>query len=401
MERGKSSLLDSFLRGIMLEGTVVTNKTALAAKQAKKVITGYFALADVEVGGNRPWDITIHNEAFYDKVFLKGSLGLGEAYMDGWWDSSDVDQFIYQLLSSHLENYAALPISAVWTYFKSYLLNLQSKLGSKKVIDQHYQLGNDLYQEMLDPLMVYSCGYWNKAHSLNEAQCAKFDLICRKLKLERGMKVLDIGCGWGGFEKFAAENYGVSVLGVTLSENQASYGQQLCTGLPVEIQLKDYRELKGSFDRIVSIGMFEHVGRKNYQNFMKIAKSCLKPDGLFLLHTIGRNTSGSLTDPWIHKYIFPNSLLPSVTQIGSAIENHFVMEDWHNFGTDYDKTLLAWFSKFNASWPKLKDKYDMRFYRMWKYYLLSCAGAFRSRKIQLWQIVLSKHGILGGYQSVR
>ncbi|MBS0655352.1 MAG: cyclopropane fatty acyl phospholipid synthase, partial [Verrucomicrobia bacterium] len=363
--------------------------TVLCAEPAcatKEKIMEYLKLADINVIAERPWDIEVHNNTFYKKVLTEGSLGLGEAYMDGWWDCMHLDQFIYQLFLSQVEKKVKRSLSAYWTYFKARMFNLQGKKRSKQVIDIHYQLGNDLYEAMLDPLMVYSCGYWDKATTLAEAQTDKFDLICRKLGLQPGMKVLDIGCGWGGFVKYAAEKYGVTAVGITLSENQAAHARKICVHLPVEILIKDYRDLNESFDRIISIGMFEHVGNKNYRTFMQVAHRALKPGGLFLLHTIGRNTSISGTDPWIHKYIFPNGQLPSIARIGGAIEKLFVMEDWHNFGSDYDKTLMAWFENFDRAWPTLKNKYGDRFYRMWKYYLLSCAGGFRAREMQLWQL---------------
>jgi len=369
--------------------------------ESKRLITALFAEADIKVGGSRPWDIVVHNEKFYDRVLSQGSMGLGESYMDGWWDSPHLDQFMFHLFRAELEEKVKPTWGMHWTALKAFLFNLQDKIGAKKVIEEHYQLGNDLYQEMLDPLMVYSCAYWKNATTLAEAQIAKFDLICRKLSLKPGMKVLDIGCGWGGFAKHAATYYGVSVVGITLSENQAEHARTLCAGLPVEIELKDYRDIEGTYDRVVSVGMFEHVGKKNFVAYFKVINNCLKPGGLFLLHTIGRNSSSLVTDPWIHKYIFPNGQLPSIAQIGEAIENEFVMEDWHNFGAYYDHTLMAWFKQFDKAWPTLKAKYGERFYRMWKYYLLSCAGCFRARKIQLWQIVLSKEGVVKGYDSIR
>ncbi len=375
--------------------------TACSDTSSKKQVEALFALADIQVNGSKPWDIQVHNDAFYDRVLAGGSLALGESYMDGWWDSPRVDQFIEHIFRANIDDKVEPTWEMRWTWLKAWLFNLQDKIGAKQVIDEHYQLGNDLYQEMLDPLMVYSCGYWKDVDSVDKAQEAKFDLICRKLKLEPGMRVLDIGCGWGGFAKYAAEHYNVSVVGVTLSENQAEYGRSVCRGLPVEILVQDYRDLTGTFDRVVSIGMFEHVGNKNYDEFMEVAERSLKPDGIFLLHTIGANTDSLLTDPWIHKYIFPNGNLPSIAEIGDAIENRFVMEDWHNFGTYYANTLMAWYHNFDKAWPKLKAKYGERFYRMWKYYLLSCAGGFRSREIQLWQIVLTKNGLVGGYDSVR
>lgn len=279
---------------------------------------------------------------------------------------------------------------------------MQSRRRAFIVGERHYNLGNDLFQNMLDKRMNYSCAYWKDASNLDEAQENKLELICKKLYLQPGMRVLDIGCGWGAFAKYAAERYGVEVVGITVSKDQVALGREMCKGLPVEIKLQDYRDVNEKFDRIVSVGMIEHVGYKNYREYFLIAHRNLKDDGLFLLHTISQVRSTKSTDAWIHKYIFPNGMLPSIAQLAKAVENLFVIEDIHNFGADYDKTLMAWYNNFNTNWGKIKDKYGERFYRMWKYFLLSSAGAFRARnKNQLWQIVLSKNGVLGGYQSFR
>ena len=265
----------------------------------------------------------------------------------------------------------------------------------------HYDLGNDLFRATFDSRLTGSCGYWKDAADLDTAQEAKHDLVCCKLGLKPGARVLDIGCGWGAFMKFAAERYGAECVGVTVSKEQVARGRELCAGLPVEFRLSDYREVTGEFDHLVSMGMFEHVGYKNYDAYMRVAERCLQDDGLFLLHTIGSNYTTHNIDVWLDKYIFPNGVLPSVAQLGAAMEHRFVMEDWHNFGADYDKTLMAWFEKFDANWKQLEPRYGARFYRLWKYYLLSCAGAFRARRIQLWQLVLSRRGRVGGYVSVR
>jgi len=279
---------------------------------------------------------------------------------------------------------------------------MQSRRRAFIIGEKHYDLGNDLFQRMLDKRMNYSCAYWKDANSLDEAQENKLDLICKKIYLEPGMRVLDIGCGWGAFGKYAAEKYGAKVVGITVSKEQVSLGKEMCKGLPVEFRLQDYREVNEQFDRIVSVGMIEHVGYKNFRQYFKIAKNNLSNDGLFLLHTIGEVRSYKSSDAWTHKYIFPNGMLPSITQISKAIEGLFVMEDWHNIGNDYDKTLLAWYNNFIAGWDYLKSKYSERFFRMWKYFLLSSAGAFRARnKNQDWQIVLSPSGVLGGYHSER
>lgn len=366
------------------------------------------ALARIEINGTGEADIQVNNPDFYKYVLQNGSLGLGESYMDGWWDANKLDEFFYRLLNASLDEkvkiWKILPY--VW---RSIIFNSCKRSKAFEIGEKHYDIGNDLFQKMLDKRMVYSCGYWKDAKNLDEAQVAKLDLICRKLNLKPGMKVLDVGCGWGSFCKFAAENYGVEVFGITVSKEQLALGMELCKGLKVEMKLQDYRNLNAEtflgvgnfFDRVVSIGMIEHVGYKNYRIFMKTIHRSLKEDGQFLLQTIGGNKSVATTDPWINKYIFPNSMLPSIKQIGASIEDLFVMEDWQNFGDCYDKTLMAWFENFEHSWDTIKSKYDERFYRMWKYYLLCSAGSFRARKNQLWQIVLSKDSATLGYQSIR
>ena len=198
-----------------------------------------------------------------------------------------------------------------------------------------------------------------------------------------------------------AENYGVEVVGITISAEQAKLAKENCRNLPVDIRVQDYRNLQGHFDRVVSIGMFEHVGYKNFRTYFKTINELLKDDGLFLLHTIGGNTPVKRTDPWIERYIFPNGMIPSSQQISSSYEGYFVLEDWHNFGPDYDKTLMAWHENFENAWPEIQANYDERFRRMWRYYLLASAGSFRARKNQLWQIVLSKQGLSDEYSFPR
>src|SRR3989344_2330266 len=376
---------------------------------ARKACEGLLAKADIRINGDRPFDIQVHDERLYARVLAQGSLGFGEAYMDGWWDSVAFDETMARLLLAKLDEAVHVSPALLWHFIKARVLNLQSRQRAFEVGEQHYDLGNDLYEAMLDKRMVYTCGYWENAKTLDEAQEAKLDLVCRKIGLKKGERVLDIGCGWGSFAKFAAERDGAEVVGITVSVEQAALARERRQGLPampdgrprVEIRVQDYREVQDTFDHIVSLGMFEHVGEKNYREYFEVARRCLKPGGLFLLHTIGGNRSRRATDPWINKYIFPNGMIPSVAQIGKAIEGQFVMEDWHNFGPDYDTTLMAWFHNFDAAWPRLRDKYGERFYRMWKYYLLVSAGAFRSRSLQLWQIVLSPDGLPEGYRSIR
>ena len=345
--------------------------------------------------------IRLNDKFLQRRIFRDPGLAIGEAYMDGWWDCEEIDTLICKLLRSGLQDAVKRDWSILWPIALAAIFNRQNKRRAQKDVRAHYSLGNDLFQKMLDPLMLYTCGYWNNAASLEQAQINKLELICRKLELKPGMRVLDIGCGWGGFGKYAAQNHGVSVVGVTVSKEQMALGQELCQGLPVEFLLSDFRQLNERFDRVVAIGMIEHIGYKNYRTCMKVVHRCLDDDGLFLLHTIGEIRSVTVTDPWTEKYIFPGSMLPSTKQLGQATENLFVMEDWHNFGADYDKTLMAWYANFERSWDSIKRNYDDRFFRMWKYFLLSTAGSLRARRNQLWQIVFSKRGVIGGYQSYR
>ena len=352
------------------------------------------------LNGPNPWDITVHNDGLWGRVLRDGTLGLGESYMDGWWDVPALDQFMFKVMDAHIQDNFPKDLALIGSVLKARLLNLQ-RLRVTEVGEKHYDIGNDLYAAMLDKRMIYSCGYWKDAADLDAAQEAKLDLICRKVGLAPGMRILDIGSGWGGFLQFAAERYGVSGVGVTVSREQAALANERTAHLPVETRLLDYQALDGQFDRIISIGMFEHVGYKNYRDYFEKAASLLVPDGLMLLHTIGGNTSSSHGDPWSEKYIFPNGMLPSIAQIGKAVEGLFVMEDWHNFGADYDRTLMAWYERFEAAWPALSHQYDQRFYRMWRYYLNIFAALFRSRNISLWQVVLSPRGVPGGYASLR
>jgi cyclopropane-fatty-acyl-phospholipid synthase len=356
--------------------------------------------ADIVINGSRPHDIKIHDELFYQRIIARGSLGLGESYMDGWWDCEALEEFFYRIVRAGLDR-RVKPLSELGTVLKAALLNLQKPERAFVVGERHYNIGDDLYRAMLDRLMIYSCAYWNGTRSLAKAQEQKLELVFRKLGLKKGMRVLDVGCGWGGALKYASEKFGITGLGVTVSSNQAITAAETCMGLPIEIRLQDYRELVEPFDRIWSIGMIEHVGVKNYRIFMQTMRRCLKPDGLFLLHTIGGNRSVLKCDPWIGKYIFPNSMIPSLRQLALSWENLFVLEDLHNIGAHYTGTLRQWHRNVEQNRDKLAANYDNRFFRMWRYYLLSCAGAFRARQLNVWQMVLSPEGVTGGYEAFR
>ncbi len=385
-------------------------RSASSTSQSRRTSRAYqqfsalFAQADIQFNGSRPWDMQIHDPAVAERVMIHGALGLGEGYMDGQWDVESLDDCIYRILIARLsQQIRSVPLAMIALEVR--LLNLQTRRRAWQVGKVHYDLGNRFFETMLDPRMTYSCGLWSGgAQNLTEAQEAKLDLICRKLQLEPGMRLLDIGCGWGSLMGYAAEHYGVSCVGISISKEQVAYAQARYPDLPLDFRLQDYRELLNDstlhkrFDRVASVGMFEHVGHKNFRDFLTVANRCLVDDGLFLLHTIGKSRINHYTNPWIKKYIFPNGEVPAFGHIIKDAGGLFVMEDLHNFGADYDHTLMAWHSNFEAAWPEFKDELGERFYRMWRYYLLSCAGAFRARNVQLWQWVFSKKGYIGGYQ---
>lgn len=357
--------------------------------------------ADIAINGHRACDIKVHNPALFKRIMQEGSLGFGESYMDGWWDCERLDVLFTRILQAGIDERLPNNLSDIVQIAYARLFNLQSRKRAWQVGKEHYDIGNDLFRAMLDPYMQYSCGYWKDAETLEQAQLAKLKMICEKLQLKPGMSLLDIGCGWGGLARYAAENYGVSVYGVTISAEQQKLAQERCAGLDVEILLQDYRDLNRQFDRIVSVGMFEHVGPKNYDTYFRVVARNLKPDGLFLLHSIGANQTNLHVDAWINKYIFPNGCLPSVRHISEASEGRLVMEDWHNIGADYDRTLMAWYENFKLAWPMLSEGYSERFERMFTYYLNACAGAFRARDIQLWQVLFSPKGVEGGVRVYR
>jgi len=364
-----------------------------------KKIAELLGHANVEINGRNPWDIQVNNPDLFRRIIGQGSLGLGEAYMEGWWDVEQLDEFFYRVLIARLQSKVSTMRDKIF-YVYAHLINRQTGKKAFEVGEQHYDVGNDLYERMLDKRMMYSCGYWQDAKNLDEAQEHKLELICRKLKLKPGMRVLDIGCGWGGAARYMAEKYDVEVVGVSVSKEQIALANDLSAGLKVRYEFADYRDLNEEFDRIYSIGMFEHVGYKNYQDFFAVANRCLKDKGLFLLHTIGFQYTSEKVDPWIERYIFPNSILPSAELISKHSGPFFKLEDWHNFGPDYTKTLMAWDKNTRDAWPDL-PAYDEEFQRKWHYYLMACAGTFRACNNHLWQIVFSKGQKQEPYQAVR
>jgi cyclopropane-fatty-acyl-phospholipid synthase len=374
-----------------------TSPRTRRGRTAKALVGKLLARAGIAIDGPAPHDIQVHDERVYSRLLRDGSLGLGESYMDGWWDAQAVDRMLDRVVRARVEREIRANPRLAAQAAAARVVNMQSRSRSTEVAQRHYDVGDDVFEAMLDPLRTYSCAYWRGgAETLEQAQEAKLDLICRKIGLREGMQVLDIGCGWGSFARFAAERYCARVTAINIAPRQVEYARDACAELPVEVRLQDYRDVEGSFDAIVSVGMFEHVGSRNYRTYMQVMDRCLAPGGVALLHTIAGNTSTSVGGSWIRKYIFPGGQLPSLAQIGTALEGLLVCEDLHNFGPDYDRTLMEWERRFESAWPQLRSRYDERFHRMWRYYLLSSAAGFRSRRLQLFQLVLSGEGAAQG-----
>jgi cyclopropane-fatty-acyl-phospholipid synthase len=367
-------------------------------KRCRSTVEDRLALADIRLDGARPWDIRVRDERFFRRVLADGDLGFGESYMDAHWDCPRLDELSSRIFSAGLDVTRPRPHDVV-NALMARMVSRQNRRRARRQVAPHYDLGNDLFEAMLDKsYMAYTCAYWRgNAQTLEQAQEAKLDLVCRKLTLEPGMRVLDIGCGWGGFARFAAERYQVFVTGVTLSPKQASLASTRTAGLPVEFHVQDYRDVRGVFDRVVSIGCLEHIGHRNHRRFFELVRARLAAGGYALVHTIGVSRTGYRGGRFVDKYVFPLVNLPSIAQIGRAIDGLFVLDDAHNIGTDYDRTLMEWHARFERAWPGLQDRYgpllEGRFKRMFDFYLLMSAGFARSRRGQVWQLVLTPTGV--------
>ena len=363
------------------------------ANHAKRRFEELVAGAGIEINGRRPFDLRVVNDAFYERVLSRGAIGIVEAYVDGYWESDRLDELAAKLLSSGINFHLGSALTRRLHGFGARLLR-NGKRRRALQVRKRFDLKNDLYQAMLGRSMVYSCAHWKDSTHLDAAQEAKLKRVAEKVALRPGMRVLDIGCGWGGFAKYAVENYGVSAVGITVVKEQYELGRVLCAGLPIDLRLQDYRDLDDDrpFDAVVGIEVLEHVGYKNHRAFMSKIRRLLKPNGLVLLQTVANNTSRFFVDPRFRRTIFPTGMLPSARHVAAAAEGLLDIEEWHNLSDDYDQTLLAWFENFDSHWPQLRENYGEHFYRMWKCYLLSFAGSFRARENQLWQIVFSRAG---------
>jgi cyclopropane-fatty-acyl-phospholipid synthase len=256
---------------------------------SEEVVRRLASSLGVTINGDRPFDIRVHDPRFYGRVLAAASLGLGESYMEGWWDCDDLVELHRRIAVSEVEERLTRSKGLVLAALKARLLNLQSRRRASIVAEQHYNLTVDHYRRMTDKWITLSCGYWKDATNLEEAQEAKLELICRKLQLTSSDRVLDIGCGFGSFARYAAQRYHCAVVGINVSSEQVAVARELCRGLPVELHVCDYRETgvfrgRDPFDKVVSAGMFEHVGYRNHRTYMEVAASCLKEGGLFLLH---------------------------------------------------------------------------------------------------------------------
>jgi len=355
------------------------------------------ASADIHLNGNRAWDIHINHPHLLTRLLKQGGVALGDSYMDGWWECQAIDQMLERAMRARLHEKLQTP-RAWWESLRGRMRHSDSEGPSRIVGRMHYQVGNPVYQAMFDTHMTHSCAYWVEgAQTLEEAQLAKLEMICRKLQLKPGMRILDIGCGWGSFMRYAAEHYGVTVIGLTTSEGQLKLGQELAGSLPVQFEMTDYLQFnpdsKSRFDRIVSIGLFDQLGAHNFSAFFQTAKRSLKDDGWMLLQTQGKTQRSGLLDAWDDKHIHPTGYIPRLDEVTQASEAHFVVEDVHNFGADHDRTLQQWHQRFEMAWPQLRLSHDERFYRMWRFHLLSSAASFRTRHKQMWQLVLSPKGL--------
>lgn len=367
----------------------------------KNVIASLFGRAGITLNGSEPWDIQVKNDRFFRRS-LRGSLGFGESYMEGDWDVGSIDALFRRIIRYDISDSLMVMLNRLRLDLKSRLTNMQSRIGSRAIAETHYDLDHRLYELFLGPWNQYTCCFYDKATTLEEAEVEKLEMVCNKLDLQPGDRVMDIGCGWGGFAKYAAETRGCHVTGVSISVEQIAYARKYTAGLPVDIIECDYRDLPkryedGSFDKVVIIGMIEHVGYKNYRHLFEVVHRMLNDVGLFLLHTIGNSTVTTVVDPWIEKYIFRNSMAPAASQLTHAMERLFTLQDWENYGHYYPSTLAHWQERFEANWPRIEaietaNRFDERFRRMFNYYFLSCKAGFETEDILLWHLVMSKAG---------
>jgi cyclopropane-fatty-acyl-phospholipid synthase len=356
------------------------------SENAEARVRDLLARAGVAVDGGRPWDIRVANPAFYRRALDGGSLAVGEAYADGWWEAERLDEFFHRVFKAGLhERLAPSP----WSGWRSLAGRLFGRRGRTHAPEA---LGSDVFRAMLGRRMSGACAYWKDARALDDADEAALELACRKLELKAGMSVLDMGSGWGAFARYAAERHGVSVVGVDISQERVQLARELCKGLPVALRVQDYEEVRGRFDRVVSLGLMEHAGAGSCRAVMAAAARCLKADGVALIHTAARNRAAGPRERWPAAGVLLEDGAPALSRLAAAAEGLFVIEDVHNLGTHYAPTLLAWHENLARRWPGLSGRYGDRLYRTLTFGLLSTAGRFRARQGQLYQIVMTRPG---------
>jgi cyclopropane-fatty-acyl-phospholipid synthase len=355
---------------------------------------------NIKINGTNPQDIIVHDDRFYKMVLSSGELGLAESYMYKYWSSNNLYETLY-LLSKNFNklSYIDFNFNDFLNMTKSYLFNNQTIEKALVDVQSHYDIGNDLYTRMLDNNMQYTCAFFQDTNDLNTAQEQKMDLIGQKLNLKPGDTLLDIGCGWGYLINYLSKKYNVQGLGITLSEEQLKYAEiNFKNNSNASYKLMDYRNIPKDmkFTKIVSVGMLEHVGNKNYEEYFDIVHDHLTDDGIALIHTIGCQnslrgiSSGSGSgSKFIDKYIFPNGHIPTWDEISPIVSKKFLIQDWQNFGKYYDNTLQSWYKNINSKWDEIPN-YDEKFKRMWNFYLLGCAANFNLCHMNLWQILITK-----------
>lgn len=339
----------------------------------------------------------IKDDAVIRRIFSGGhNLALGETYVEGLWDSNDIRKLVIELIKLERVKMQlglhALPIFLGEVLGKLLALFLPSNTlsSSRKNITYHYDISDDMFQRQLGPTMQYTCAYFHRPDmSLDEAQLAKMRIIAHKLDLRPGMRVVELGCGYGAFAYLLATEFGVHVTGVSLSNDQVAYAKKNFAHSRVDIRLQDYRNVEGVYDRVYSVGIFEHIGRKNYKTYFDKCYDLLAPDGIMLIHTIGWGVSGRWNpNTFMFKHIFPGAEIPHASHMTKKYTDRWHLEDWHNFGKSYSPTAQHWYANLEGS-----DEFeamDESFKRMWRYYLLGGAAAFDSRRCSLWQLVFTK-----------
>lgn len=355
----------------------------------KLTLTTLLREANIEPNGASPWDPQIKDERFYRTVLLRGSVGLGDAYLNGWWECADISGFILRIIKSGIH----LRVPRVDIFLRRLrfgLIDAQNRIRSKRVAELHYDEDPYIFEVMLGSTNSYTCARWKGVITLDAAQQQKMDLLCKKAGLSSGMTVLDIGSGWGGFLAYAAERYQVRGIGLTISKTQLDYARKRYGNLPVEFRLQDYRDFVGGVDAVVSICVIEHVGSDHYREyFQKVRETLTREDGFFAMQCILACDTQARMDPWTEKHIFPNGILPTLERIENAVEGILHIVDREFFRDDYVRTFSAWYENLVRNKNAIIARCGVRYFRKYEYYLCLYIAGFGSGRIDVGQFVLS------------